>query len=119
MNNILSNHSLHDCEVVSISTDRRKRHVVINLIDHTGTKNIRMTLDGVHKMYCTGLSMQNVILDAQIFMKKEKSEYYDFCQETLGLSNNFFEEHPNLAVLYLEPSVGLELACIFSEISIE
>jgi len=118
MNNVSLSQSLHDFEIVSIETNRKNRCVIIGLIDYSANKSLRLILNGVKIIYCAGLSMQNVILDAQIFIKQEKSEYYEFCREKLGLNDSFFEENPNLAVLYLEPSVGLELACIFSEIKL-
>ena len=77
---------------------------------HPGTnKRATVKIDGVKRFHASGMMMQNVILDALIFESEVSCNYLDHCKKLLNLHTDTFDN--NTLVFYIEPSVGIEIAC--------
>jgi len=106
--------NLHDWEIKAIITDYDEQLVIIQLQFLEANGNL--TLKGVSHFHASNMMLQNVILDVLIFETAIKSNYFDYCKNVLHIGNDFFNKNKNIKILYIEPSVGVELVCSFIDI---
>ncbi|HEW97547.1 MAG: hypothetical protein DRR16_27710 [Candidatus Parabeggiatoa sp. nov. 3] len=107
---------LHDWEIKAILTDHNVQSVIIQLLFPETDETASITLKGVTHFQASEMMLQNVILDVLVFKSVVESDYFEHCKKVLDIRNDFFSENNNVKILYVEPSVGVELACSFTEI---
>jgi hypothetical protein len=113
---------LHDWEIKGILTDHHTQSVIIQLQfvkTNERVETANLILKGVSHFHACEMMLQNVILDALVFETAVESNYFAYCKKVLHITNNFFNENNKVKILYLEPSVGVELACSFTEIEFQ
>lgn len=106
----------HDWEITGLDIDRETKEVVIKLWFPDSGEKARLFLNGVSRLSCSGVMLQNVILDFLVFEKHSESDYLKFCYKTLSIDSSVFairDTDENNKVLFVEPSVGMELACCY------
>ena len=108
---------LHDWEIRSIHIDRESKTVSIGICFPPENRDIVLKLDGVRRFYASEMMLQNVILDVQIFSSDVESAYLVHCKKVLHLKD--FPSTDGLQVIYIEPSVGIEVACYCESIEID
>lgn len=110
---------LHDWEVVGIEINKKLTdEIYLKLENLELQKKITLILRGVTKFYASDMMVQNVILDVMLYTENEESSYFKFCREKLALNSNFFNENPDKKILYIEPSVGVEVASVIESFEI-
>ena len=107
---------LHDWEIEAILTDHNAQLVTIRLRFPETSDTASITFKGVSHFHASKMMLQNVILDVLIFETAVQSDYFEYCKKVLHISHDFFSENSQVKILYIEPSVGFELACSFTEI---
>ena len=105
---------LHDWEIFGISINRfnKTAEIILHFPDKGSDAILR--LEGVQKFFLSGLMIQNVILDVLIFEKASNSDYFMRSCQLLRIKPSDFEQEVEQKILYVEPTVGAELACCFS-----
>jgi hypothetical protein len=99
---------LHDWEITGIHSDRGRRKVEITLLEPIQNIEALLLLNGVKRFFASGMMMQNVILDVLLFEDNTDSDYFRHCKNLLNLKETSFD---GLCLVYLEPTVGIEVAC--------
>jgi len=107
---------IHDWEINAILTDHNAQSVIIQLRFPETDQTASMILKGVSHFHAGNMRLQNVILDVLVFETAVESDYFEYCKKVLHIGNDFFSENNPVQILYVEPSVGVELACSFTEI---
>ncbi len=111
---------IHDCEVSYLKYDYLEFELILHVLNPSTMKTKKYTFEGVNKHHCSGALKQNVILDVYVFNKLEAVcneidiDYYNYCKKKLGIVNN-----NEFNLFYLEPSIGIEVACSFLGIIVE
>jgi len=105
---------LHDWEIISVSTDLIKKMLTIEVIQPEEKLYKKINFIDVFEFYLSKMRMQNVILDVMILKKNSNSDYYDYCLKLLNIEK--LKVPSNFSLIYFEPSVGVEIACICREI---
>ena len=110
--------NLHDWELIEIAINRSCN--TINIFLHMPkTSQLKfLSLEGVIQFYLSGMAMQNVILDSQLFEGPNESDYFKYCCSILKIDTSLVTEKRK-KVIYLEPSVGAEMACCFADYKIQ
>ncbi|RFA30102.1 hypothetical protein CAI21_07835 [Alkalilimnicola ehrlichii] len=108
---------LHDWEIVSVEVDRDGGVVSIDLCSEGRVEEGVLRFQGVKEFYLSGMRMQNVILDFVLFDTDVISEDFSRCCRLLGLDRLPVAVLHGDVMVYIEPSVGAELACRASSVS--
>ena len=105
---------LHDWEIFGVNINRfnKTAEVILHLPDKGSDAILR--LQGVQKFFLSGMMVQNVILDVLIFEESSNSDYFMRSCQLLKVKPSEFEQQVEHKILYIEPTVGTELACYFS-----
>lgn len=106
--------NLHDWEIVSLEINNCGEEVVIGLFYPGSESRAQLVLGGVTHFVCSELRLQNVILDMMLFERNLDSDYLDYCYEVLDINCSVFDQNTILEtskIVFLESSVGAELAC--------
>ena len=106
--------SLHDWEIVGVYVNRVTKKVEVVMYYPEKGSQATLEFSGVQKLFLSGLIMQNVILDVLLFDGISDSDYFLRGCELLGSSPSDIE-NTGKKLIYFEPSVGAELACLFSD----
>ncbi len=111
---------LHDWEIMAIATLQDEKKVQLDLAGPSSENSaMKLSFSGVVRFYASGMMLQNVILDTLTFTSSDESEYFSFCKKVLNLKGSEFEPDSQLKVFYIEPSVGVEIACLCEGITID
>ncbi|SEB19024.1 hypothetical protein [Marinobacterium iners] len=110
---------LHDWEIYGLDINRDDRKIIINIwFPDTGSK-AQIILEGVSKFLFNGAMLQNVILDVLIFEEASSSDYFKYGCKILNIDSSFFDGKEGFKLIYIEPSVGVELSCLCKKITYE
>lgn len=115
MSEILNLPDLHDWEINEVRVNHSLKTVDLYLSDPINGQRIKLYFNGVKKLYISGMMIQNVILDFLMFDGDSSSEYFNYCKEMLGIS----EVESDFFILYIEPSVGMEVVCYFHYLEVD
>lgn len=107
--------TLHDWEILGVNVSRFTRTAEITLYspDQDAKKVLRFS--GVQKFFLSEMMLQNVILDVILFDTVSDSDYFKRGCQLLEINASNFGKEKESMLIYVEPSVGAELACFFSE----
>ena len=105
---------LHDWEIVNISTNLSNKLLIIEIIHPENGESKKIEFIDVFEMNISKVKLQNVILDVIIFEESCDSDYFKYCSKILNINDlTIFSEY---CLIYFEPSVGAEIACVCREI---
>jgi hypothetical protein len=113
---------LHDWEITGLDINREVKEIVIKLWFPDTDEKAQLLLEGVSRFSCSGVMLQNVILDFLVFEKNSESDYLKYCYKALNIDSSVFvirDSDENNKVLFIEPSVGMELACCYKSLTYE
>jgi len=105
---------LHDWEILGVRIDRFSRIAEITLHFPDEGRNAILRFYEVKKFFLSEMRIQNVILDMLLFDARSESDYFIRSCQLLGINPPDFDQQSGQKVLYIEPSVGVEMACCFS-----
>lgn len=103
---------LHDYSIVGLEICN-KNGLVIKFANPLGTEFFELVLTGIQRLYVDGFSVQNIVLDLNVFY--EKAESFDFKRACTLLEID--PEAPREisgsgCVMFIEASSGAEVACL-------
>ncbi|WP_020590762.1 hypothetical protein [Kiloniella laminariae] len=108
--------SFHDWEITGLDINRENKTLAVKLWFPDTDEKVHLLLEGVSRFSCSGAMLQNVILDFLVFEKHSESNYLKYCYKVLDIDSSVFCTHgsdENNKILFIEPSVGMELACCY------
>jgi len=111
--------NFHDWEIVGVSIDRNQATAEIFIVKPETHEGVSFYFEGVRKFYLSNMMIQNVILDLLIFEKASESDYFGHCCSLLDIDTLEYENLYPGKMIYIEPSVGAEIACFYEEIHIK
>jgi len=107
---------IHDWEILGVNVNRFT-HVAEICLHYPDKKNdALLRLYDVQKFFLSKMMLQNVILDVLLFETSDNSDYFTHCCQLLRIKPSEFDKNDKQNILYLEPSVGAELACSFARL---
>ncbi|MEX2964344.1 hypothetical protein [Microbulbifer sp. TYP-18] len=101
---------LHDWEIRRIEVEHESKSAKLLLHYPVTNQNAIVNIDGIKRFFASGMMLQNVILDVLIFESYSSSDYLEHCKKLLNLNTATFDK--GTVVFYIEPSVGVEVACL-------
>ncbi|AMX02297.1 hypothetical protein [Microbulbifer thermotolerans] len=107
---------LHDWEIRGIDVDHDKKSLKIYLLEPVDNKNAVLVCNEVKRFFASGMMLQNVILDVLVFEENDSSDYLEYCKKMLNLKTVSFDSRS--CIMYIEPSVGIEVACYCKSINL-
>ena len=107
---------LHDWEIKRIEAEHESKSAKLHLYYPVTNKKAIVSIDGIKRFYASGMMLQNVILDVLIFESDSSSDYLDHCKKLLNLNTATLDK--GAVVFYIEPSVGVEIACLCSHVDV-
>lgn len=107
---------LHDYSIIGIELECDRTMIRLTLVDPKGVRVSELQVRKVERLFVDGFSLQNVVLDAKMFVEPEDSfEYRRACELLdLELSDKMLLNNSR-ALLFIEASVGAEVACLVGE----
>ena len=111
--------NFHDWEIVGVSIDRNKATAEIFIVKPGTNEGVSFLFDGVRKFYLSNMMIQNVILDLLLFEKASDSDYFGHCCSLLDIDASEYGNLFSGKMIYIEPSVGAEIACYYEEMHIK
>ena len=107
---------LHDWEIRRVEVEHESKSAKLHLYYPVTNKKAMVNLDGIRRFHASGMMLQNVILDVLIFESDSSSNYLDHCKKLLNLNTATFDN--GAVVFYIEPSVGVEIACLCNHVDV-
>lgn len=109
--------NIHDFEIKGLSFDRNSKILRLDLTNESGDLNCWMYFYEVEEFWAEGFNKQNVVLDLISLESDSTSDYFRYCLNKLNLNQDNLPRGKK--IVYIEPSIGLEIVCCCKDFSIE
>lgn len=104
--------NFHDFSIFGIRLSQGGCNLTISMRDPQDVSACELMIENVAQLFIDGFTLQNVVLDIKVFRERVPSFEYGRACELLGLDPREFSVPPTQVMLFVEASVGAELACL-------
>ncbi len=101
---------LHDWEIRCVEAEHESKSANLYIHHSETRRNLIIRILGIKRFYASDMMLQNVILDVLMLKPNSSSGYLEHCKNLLNLADVTFDRDD--IIFYIEPSVGVEIACL-------